>query len=145
MPIQRVSIRPKSLLHAESPGVLLGEAFRVLRPGGTLATIHWNLDATGPVDGYPAATGAMPSLGRNGGLPPFIAGHSRPSSLPLRHGPNEAEGREVIGGPFALGFVRRGSILYSRKGCGPPAMDSGGLWRSGLSQLPRAGSGVKRS
>lgn len=37
-----------NILHAESPGVLLNEAFRVLRPGGTLAIIHWNPDPLTP-------------------------------------------------------------------------------------------------
>ncbi len=37
-----------NILHAENPGVLLTEAFRILRPGGLLAVIHWNFDPTTP-------------------------------------------------------------------------------------------------
>jgi len=37
-----------NILHAESPDVLLGEAFRVLSPGGRLGIIHWNYDPTTP-------------------------------------------------------------------------------------------------
>ena len=37
-----------NILHAECPEVLLGEALRVLRPGGLLAITHWNHDPTTP-------------------------------------------------------------------------------------------------
>ncbi len=37
-----------NILHHEAPVVLLREAFRVLRPGGTAAVIHWNHDPTTP-------------------------------------------------------------------------------------------------
>ena len=37
-----------NILHAESPDVLLGEAFRVLSPGGRLGIMHWNYDPTTP-------------------------------------------------------------------------------------------------
>jgi ubiquinone/menaquinone biosynthesis C-methylase UbiE len=37
-----------NILHAECPDVLLGEAFRVLAPGGKLAITHWNYDPTTP-------------------------------------------------------------------------------------------------
>lgn len=37
-----------NILHAEGPGLLLNEAFRILRPGGLLAVIHWNFDPTTP-------------------------------------------------------------------------------------------------
>lgn len=37
-----------NILHAESPHVLLGEAFRLLAPGGKLAIVHWNYDSTTP-------------------------------------------------------------------------------------------------
>jgi ubiquinone/menaquinone biosynthesis C-methylase UbiE len=37
-----------NILHAERPEVLLEEAFRVLKPGGLLAIIHWNYDPSTP-------------------------------------------------------------------------------------------------
>jgi ubiquinone/menaquinone biosynthesis C-methylase UbiE len=37
-----------NILHCESPDVLLGEAFRVLSPGGILGIIHWNYDPATP-------------------------------------------------------------------------------------------------
>jgi len=37
-----------NILHAESPDILLREAFRVLVPGGTLGIMHWNYDPTTP-------------------------------------------------------------------------------------------------
>jgi SAM-dependent methyltransferase len=37
-----------NILHIEDPVSLLTEAFRVLRPGGIAAIIHWNYDARTP-------------------------------------------------------------------------------------------------
>ena len=37
-----------NILHAENPGQLLAEAFRILRPGGTLGIMHWNYDPATP-------------------------------------------------------------------------------------------------
>lgn len=37
-----------NILHAESPEVLLREAFRVLSSGGRLGIVHWNYDPTTP-------------------------------------------------------------------------------------------------
>lgn len=37
-----------NILHTERPHVLLREARRVLKRGGTLAVMHWNYDATTP-------------------------------------------------------------------------------------------------
>lgn len=36
------------ILHAENPAQLLAEAFRILRPGGTLGIMHWNHDPATP-------------------------------------------------------------------------------------------------
>jgi SAM-dependent methyltransferase len=37
-----------NILHHEDPTGLMGEAWRILRPGGRLAVIHWNNDPTTP-------------------------------------------------------------------------------------------------
>ena len=37
-----------NILHAEEPGRLLGEAFRILAPGGTAAVMHWIRDRPTP-------------------------------------------------------------------------------------------------
>jgi SAM-dependent methyltransferase len=37
-----------NILHAEEPAALLGEAKRVLAPGGLLGIMHWNYDAKTP-------------------------------------------------------------------------------------------------
>ena len=37
-----------NVLHAEEPMTLLAETWRVLRPGGKVAVMHWNYDATTP-------------------------------------------------------------------------------------------------
>ena len=37
-----------NILHAEEPELLLAEAFRILRGGGTLGIMHWNHDPTTP-------------------------------------------------------------------------------------------------
>ena len=37
-----------NILHHEEPVALMKEAFRILKPNGMLAVIHWNYDATTP-------------------------------------------------------------------------------------------------
>ncbi|MGB9082622.1 MAG: class I SAM-dependent methyltransferase, partial [Desulfuromonadaceae bacterium] len=37
-----------NILHHEEPVALMKEAFRVLKPNGMLAVIHWNYDPTTP-------------------------------------------------------------------------------------------------
>jgi len=37
-----------NILHHDEPVALLAEAFRILRPGGIAAVIHWNYDPTTP-------------------------------------------------------------------------------------------------
>jgi len=37
-----------NILHHEEPVALLSEAFRILRPGGIAAVIHWNYDPSTP-------------------------------------------------------------------------------------------------
>jgi len=37
-----------NILHAEYPEDLLKEAYRILRPGGHVAIIHWNYDPSTP-------------------------------------------------------------------------------------------------
>jgi ubiquinone/menaquinone biosynthesis C-methylase UbiE len=37
-----------NILHHEQPVQLLSEAFRILKPGGKCAVIHWNFDPTTP-------------------------------------------------------------------------------------------------
>lgn len=37
-----------NILHAEEPGQLLSEAFRILRDGGILGIMHWNYDPKTP-------------------------------------------------------------------------------------------------
>jgi SAM-dependent methyltransferase len=37
-----------NILHIEEPLTLLAEAYRVLKPGGTLSIIHWKCDASTP-------------------------------------------------------------------------------------------------
>ena len=37
-----------NILHAEQPLLLLHEAWRILKPGGRVAVIHWNYDPTTP-------------------------------------------------------------------------------------------------
>ncbi len=37
-----------NILHAEDPNILLAEAFRILRGGGTLGIMHWNYDPATP-------------------------------------------------------------------------------------------------
>lgn len=70
-----------NILHGESPVELIREARRVLRPGGTLAAIHWRSDIATPrgprADIRPVA--------------PMIVGWAA-----------EAGGLELIDGPFLL-------------------------------------------
>ncbi len=37
-----------NILHHETPGELMNEAFRLLKPDGILAVIHWNYDSSTP-------------------------------------------------------------------------------------------------
>lgn len=37
-----------NILHAEKPGSLLQEAFRILTPGGKVGVLHWNYDDSTP-------------------------------------------------------------------------------------------------
>ncbi|MFW9929036.1 MAG: class I SAM-dependent methyltransferase, partial [Candidatus Thorarchaeota archaeon] len=37
-----------NILHHNQPGILLKEAYRILKPGGKLGIIHWNYDPTTP-------------------------------------------------------------------------------------------------
>lgn len=37
-----------NILHAKNPALLIDEAYRILRTGGTLAVIHWNYDPGTP-------------------------------------------------------------------------------------------------
>jgi ubiquinone/menaquinone biosynthesis C-methylase UbiE len=37
-----------NILHAENPGILLNEAFRILKPGGKVGIIHWIHSSTTP-------------------------------------------------------------------------------------------------
>ncbi|HEX9874456.1 MAG TPA: class I SAM-dependent methyltransferase [Deferrimonas sp.] len=37
-----------NILHHDDPVVLMGEAWRILRPGGRLAVVHWNYDPATP-------------------------------------------------------------------------------------------------
>lgn len=37
-----------NILHAENPGILLNEAWRILRSGGCVSVIHWNFDPATP-------------------------------------------------------------------------------------------------
>jgi len=37
-----------NILHHEEPVALMKEAYRIVRPGGRLAVIHWNYDPTTP-------------------------------------------------------------------------------------------------
>jgi SAM-dependent methyltransferase len=37
-----------NILHGQRPEALLGEAFRVVRPGGLVGIIHWNYDPSTP-------------------------------------------------------------------------------------------------
>jgi SAM-dependent methyltransferase len=70
-----------NILHGESPVELIREARRVLRPGGTLAVIHWRSDIATP-RGPPADIRPVA---------PMIVGWAA-----------EAGGLELIDGPFLL-------------------------------------------
>lgn len=37
-----------NILHGETPAKILAEAYRILKPKGTAAIIHWNHDPTTP-------------------------------------------------------------------------------------------------
>jgi len=76
-----------NILHCESPTELIREATRVLRPGGTLAVIHWRSDVATPrgpsmeirptasmVCGWALATGHLCLCGPPFLLPPWHYG-----------------------------------------------------------------------
>ena len=70
-----------NILHGESPIELIREARRVLRPGGTLAVIHWRSDIATP-RGPPAEI--------------------RPTAPMIVTWAAEAGGLELVEGPFLL-------------------------------------------
>lgn len=37
-----------NILHDERPGRILGEAYRIVKPGGRIGIIHWNYDSSTP-------------------------------------------------------------------------------------------------
>jgi ubiquinone/menaquinone biosynthesis C-methylase UbiE len=74
-----------NILHCEEPSALLTEAWRVLRPGGVLAVMHWNYDPSTPrgpsIEIRPKPEQCMDWV-RNAG---FLMEGSRTIDLPPHH------------------------------------------------------------